>query len=103
MKRSERNDYNYIKGYKKRGFNLEYGTVLTIPTDGSEEFKRALHSLYTGWGFHPAGITTDPTRFDDRERITYIFGMTFDLNGEEHPWTELYTDAERSRYEAALA
>ena len=102
MKRAERNEYNYIRRYEKQ-FDLSYGTTLTIRTDASEEYKRALHELYTGWGFHPASVRVDSRMYDDRERIIYIYGMTFDLNGEEHPWTELYTNEERSRFEAALA
>ena len=102
MKRAERNEYNYIRRYEKQ-FDLSYGTTLTIRTDSSAEYKRALHELYTGWGFHPANVRVDSRMDDDRERIIYIYGMTFDLNGEEHPWTELYTNEERSRFEAALA
>ena len=101
MKRAERSEYTYIKNYEKK-FDLGYGTTLTIRTDASAEYKQALHSLYTGWGFHPAGIRTDPRMFDEKERIIYIFGLTFDLNGEEHPWTELYTAEEKARYAAAL-
>ena len=40
--------------------------------------------------------------FDEKERIIYIHGLTFDLHGEPHPWTELYTDEERARLAAAL-
>lgn len=40
--------------------------------------------------------------YDDKERIIYIYGMTYDLHGEERPWTELYTAEERARYAAAL-
>ena len=101
MKRAERNEYNYIRCYEKQ-FDLSYGTTLTIRTDASAEYKRTLHELYTGWGFHPASVRVDSHMYDDRERIIYIYGMTFDLNGEEHPWTELYTNEERSRFEAAL-
>ena len=101
MKRAERNEYNYIRRYEKQ-FDLSYGTTLTIRTNGSAEYKRALHELYTGWGFHPASVRVDSRMYDDRERIIYIYGMTFDLNGEERPWTELYTDEERARFAAAL-
>ena len=101
MKRAERNEYNYIRRYEKQ-FDLTYGTTLTIRTDGSPEFKHALHELYTSWGFHPANVRIDSRMYDDRERIIYIYGMTFDLNGEERPWTELYTDEERARFAAAL-
>jgi hypothetical protein len=40
--------------------------------------------------------------YDENERIIYIYGQTFDLNGEEHPWTELYTAEEKARFQAAL-
>ena len=46
MKRAERNEYNYIKRYERQ-FDLSYGTTLTIRTDGSPEYKHALHDLYT--------------------------------------------------------
>ena len=101
MKRAERNEYNYIRRYEKQ-FDLTYGTTLTIRTDGSAEFKHALHEVYTSWGFHPASVRVDSRMYDDRERIIYIYGMTFDLNGEERPWTELYTDEERARFAKAL-
>lgn len=101
MKRAERSEYTYIKNYEKQ-FDLGYGTTLTIRTNASEEYKKALHELYTGWGFHPAGIRVDTTRFDDLERIIYIYGLTFEMNGQEHPWTELYTAEEKARFEAAL-
>jgi len=101
MKRAERNEYNYIKRYEKQ-FDLGYGTTLTIRTDGSPEYKRALHDLYTGWGFHPASVRADRSMYDDKERIIYIYGLTFDLRGEERSWTELYTAEERARFEAAL-
>ena len=101
MKRAERNEYNYIRRYEKQ-FDLGYGTTLTIRTDGSPEYKHALHDLYTGWGFHPASVRVDRTMYDDKERIIYIYGLTFDLRGEEHPWTELYTPEERERFAQAL-
>ena len=93
MKREERNEYNYIRRYEK---------TLTIRTDGSAEYKHALHDLYTSWGFHPAGLRVDSQMYDDKERIIYIYGLTYDLHGEERPWTELYTAEERARYAAAL-
>ncbi len=101
MKKAERSEYTYIKNYEKQ-FDLGYGTTLTIRTNGSPEFKKALHDLYTGWGFHPASVKTDSRMYDELERIIYIFGLTFDLNGEEHPWTELYTAEEKARFAAAL-
>jgi len=101
MKRAEYNEFRYIRSYERK-FELGYGTTLTIRTNGSAEYKKALHDLYTLWGFHPASVRVDSRMYDDLERIIYIYGRTFDLNGEEHPWTELYTDEEKARFEAAL-
>ena len=102
MKREERNEFNYIKR-SLRGFTLGHGTTLTIRTDGSPEYKQALHDHYTCLGFHPASVRVDTHWYDDKERIIYIYGLTFDLNGEEHPWTELYTTEERERFSKALS
>ena len=101
MTRAEYNEFRYIRSYEKQ-FALGYGTTLTIRTDGSAEYKKALHDLYTGWGFHPASVRVDRSMYDDKERIISLYGLTFDLRGEEHPWTELYTEEERGRFEAAL-
>ena len=101
MKRAERSEYTYIKNSLKK-HDLGYGTTLTIRTDASAEYKHALNDLYTSKGFHPADIKTDIHRFDDKERIIYIYGLTWDLHGEQRPWTELYTPAERARLAAAL-
>ncbi len=103
MKREERNTYNYIRSYPKKGMTLDYGTTLTIPTDGSVEFKKALHDLYVGWSFHPASVRIDSRMYDDRERIIYIFGRTWqDSSGHERSWEELYTKEEKVRFAAAL-
>ena len=101
MKREERNEFNYIKRSLK-GFTLGHGTTLTIRTDASPEYKQALHEHYTSLGFHPASVRVDTHWYDDKERIIYIYGLTFDLHGEEHPWTELYTAEERDRFSKAL-
>ena len=101
MKRNERNEFNYIKRSLK-GFTLGHGTTLTIRTDASPEYKQALHEHYTSLGFHPASVRVDTHWYDDKERIIYIYGLTFDLNGEEHPWTELYTAEEKERFQKAL-
>ena len=101
MKREERNEFNYIKRSLK-GFTLGYGTTLTIRTDASPEYKQALHEHYTSLGFHPASVRVDTHWYDDKERIIYIYGLTYDLHGEEHPWTELYTAEERDRFSKAL-
>ena len=101
MKRSERNEFNDIRRSLK-GFTLGHGTTLTIRTDGSPEYKQALHEHYTSLGFHPASVRIDSRMFDEKERIIYIYGLTFDLNGGDHPWTELYTAEEKARFAEAL-
>ena len=101
MKRSERNEFNYIKRSLK-GFTLGHGTTLTIRTDGSPEYKQALHEHYTSLGFHPASVRVDTNWYDDKERIIYIYGLTYDQHGEQHPWTELYTAEEKDRFSKAL-
>ena len=101
MKRAERSEYTYIKNYEKQ-FDLGYGTTLTIRTNGSGEYKKALHELYTGWGFHPASIGIDVWMYDEKERIRYIYRPTFETNGEQYPWTELFTAEEKAAFAAAL-
>jgi len=101
MKREERNEFNYIKRSLKQ-FALGAGTTLTIRTDASHEYKQALHEYYTGLGFHPAGVKVDRKYYDDKERIIYIHGLTFDMNGEKHSWTELFTAEEKERFNRAL-
>ena len=101
MTREEYNELRYIRSYEKK-FDLGRGTTLTIRTNGGAEYKKTLHNLYTKWGFHPANVKVDSRMYDNAERIIYIHGLTFDLNGEEHPWTELYTDKERAAFAAAL-
>ena len=101
MKRSERNEFNYIRRSLK-GFTLGYGTTLTIRTDAGSEYKQALHEHYTSLGFHPASVRVDSRMYDEKERIIYIYGLTYDLHGEAHPWTELYTAEEKARFEQAL-
>ena len=101
MTREEYNEFRYIRK-SMRQFTLSYGTTLTIRTDGGADYKKRLHELYTAAGFHPASVRVDRSMYDDRERIIYIFGLTFDLHGEQRPWTELYTSEERARFAAAL-
>ena len=102
MTRTERSEFCYIRRYEKQ-FDLGPGTTLTIRTNGSVEYKKALHDLFTGWGFHPASVRVDRTMYDTNERIIYIHGLTFNLHGEAHPWTELYTSEEKARFAAALS
>ena len=101
MKRSERNEFNYIRK-SLRQFTLGYRTTLTIRPDGSTEYKQALHEHYTSLGFHPASVRVDSRMYDEKERIIYIYGLTYDLHGEERPWTDLYTREEKERFAAAL-
>ena len=102
MKREERNEFNYIKRSLKQ-FTLGHGTTLTIRTDGSHEYKQALHELYTGLNFHPASVRVDTHWYDDKERIIYIFDQTWlDNDGKPHSWTELYTREELERFRKAL-
>ena len=101
MTRAERNEFNYIRRSLK-GFTLGYGTTLTIRTDAGSEYKQALHEHYTNLGFHPASVRVDSRMYDEKERIIYIYGLTYDLHGEAHPWTELYTAEEKDRFEQAL-
>ena len=101
MTRQEYNEYRYIRSYEKK-FDLGPGTTLTIRTDASTEYKHRLDALYRSWGFHPASVRVDSRMFDEKERVIYIHGLTFDLRGEQHPWSELYTNEERARFAAAL-
>jgi hypothetical protein len=106
MTRTERNEFNQIRmnlrSYQKSGC-LGYGSTLTIRTDAGSEYKQALHSLYTELGFHPAAVEIDTRRFDDRERILYIYGLTWEMDGKAHPWTELYTREEKAAFTQALS
>lgn len=40
--------------------------------------------------------------YDEKERIRYIYRLTFETNGEQHPWTELFTAEEKAAFAAAL-
>lgn len=101
MKRIERNEYNSIKKWLKQ-FKPGYTMTVTIRTDGGSEYKHALHEHYMSLGFHPASVRVDKHFYDEKERIIYIFGQSFELNGAMHPWTELYTAEELERFRAAL-
>lgn len=101
MTRQEYNEFRYIRSYEKK-FDLGPGTTLTIRTDASADYKHRLDALYRSWGFHPASVRVDSRMFDEKERVIYIHGLTFDLRGEQHPWSELFTNEERARFAAAL-
>ena len=104
MTRAEYNEYRYIRSYKTKGFPLDHGTQLTIPTDATPDYKRRLNELYVSWNFHPASIRVDTHWFDDRERIIYIFGRTWkDNSGNDRSWEELYSTEEKTRFAQALA
>ncbi len=92
-----------LRNHKKHGMSLTYGTNLTIRTDAGSEYKHSLHEFYTSLGFHPAGIQVDTRRYDDKERIIYIYGLTWkDNDGNDRSWTELFTQEEKERYSKAL-
>ena len=95
MTRTELSEYACIRNYKKQ-FGLGYGTTLSIRTNGSAAYKKALHDLYTEWGFHPATVHVDNRIFDENERIFYI------MNSGGCPWTELYTEEEKTAFAKAL-
>lgn len=101
MKREERSEYTYIKNRSAKIAGA--GSLLTIRTNASAEYKKALDKLYTEKGFHPCTIKVDSRMFDDNERIIYVYGNTFtDGEGNERSWTELYTKEEKARFSEAL-
>ena len=101
MTREERNEFNYIRR-TLRSLMPIHGATLTIRTDGSPEYKHALHDYYTGLGFHPAAIRRDPVRFDGKERIEYIANRIFLENGMLRPWTDFYTARAQEAFRRAL-
>ena len=101
MTRAERNEFNYIRHSLRTISKNPCGAQLTIRTDAGREYKQALHELYTSLGFHPASVGIDTRRFDDQERIVYIYGIRCGEHNEYH-WTELYTKEEKDRFAAAL-
>lgn len=104
MNRIERHEYTFIKNSLKRDsriVNLE-GSCRTLRIDGSSEYKQALHKLYTSYGYHPAAIRTDLVLFDENPRLIYLHGLRWYENGEYHPWTDLYTAAEKAAFAEAL-
>ena len=103
MKRAERSEYTQIKNSLKK-YGWTTGTTLTIRTSASREYKEALHRLYGEHGFHPAMVAVDNRRFDDQERILYIYGQTWtDASGQSHSWRELYSQEDRDLFSAKLA
>lgn len=103
MTRAERNEYNYIKRSLRSISENPYGAQLTIRTDAGNEYKQALHKFYTSLGFHPTSVRVDTHWFDDKERVIYIYGLTWkDDKGTEHSWTELYTKEEKIRFANVL-
>lgn len=102
MTRYEYNEYRYIRKTLKQ-FVPGYGTTLTTRVDGSTEYKRKLHELYSSYGFHPAGIRADERFFlDSGKRIVYVYGLTFDFDGADLPWNKLYSKDELEAFEKAL-
>ncbi len=103
MTREEYNLFRRIRADARRFGMPTYGCQYTIPTDGSPDFKQRLHALYESWGLHPASVRVDRHWFDDRERIIYIYGRTWeDRDGSLQSWERLYSEEERARFSAAL-
>ena len=101
MTRQEYNEFRYIRSYEKK-YDLGPGTTLTMGQDASADCNDRMDAIYRSWGFHPASVRVNSRMFDEKERVIYIHGLTFDLHGEPHPWTELYTQEEHARFAAAL-
>ena len=103
MTRTERNEFNDIRRTLRGWKNLGYGSTLTIRTDAGSQYKHELDAFYRSLGFHPAGVTTDARLYDGKERIVYIYGLTWqDNEGNDRSWTELYSKEEKERCAAAL-
>ena len=104
MTRAEYNEFRYIRSTAHKYGMPTYGCQYTIPTDASPDYKARLHELYVGWNMHPASVRVDTHYFDDRERIVYIYGRTWqDNEGRERSWEELYTTEEKERFTRALS
>lgn len=104
MTREEYNEFRRIKATCHRYGMPSSGCMYTIPVDGSADYKARLDALYTSWNMHPASVRVDKHYFDDKERIIYIYGRTWEDNdGKKHSWTELYTAQERARFADALS
>lgn len=104
MTRAEYNEYRYIKK-TFRELTPTDGTVATIKTNASADYKHRLDALYAENNLHPACIRVDNLYFDDNERIIYIYGRNDvykDYAGREYGWEELYTAQEKERFERAL-
>ena len=103
MTRAEYNEFRYIRSTCHKYGMPTYGCQYTIPTDASPDYKARLDELYRSWNMHPASVRVDTHWFDDRERIVYIYGQTWqDSEGRDRSWTELYSAEERERFAAAL-
>lgn len=107
MKREERNEFNYIrKSLREHSKHspLGSGTQLTIRTDRCAEYKKALHDLYTSYGFHPCSVNPNPwPLYDHVERIIYIYGLTWDdADGIPQSWDRLYSKEEKAKFAKAL-
>lgn len=105
MKRAERSEYTYIKNSLKKA-TLTYGARLTIRTNASREYKKALHDLYTSLNFHPATVESNPRYYtDDQERIVYIYDRYYVsvVDGKMHFWGEYYSKEEKTRIAKALS
>ncbi len=95
MTRTERNEYNYMRKMVKI-LDMGYETTLSIRTNAGSEYKKALHELYMSYGFHPCDVSTNPTFFDENERIFYIRGID-----PEH-WKDYYSDESLALFASKL-
>lgn len=106
MTREEYNEFRNIRKtineFIRHGAYPGPECTFTIRTNASADYKHRLDTLYTSLNFHPASVRVDTQYFDKNERIIYIYGRTWDLNGEKRPWTELYTMEEKERFAMAL-
>ncbi len=102
MTRNEYNTFRYIRSMARK-HPPTYGCQYTIPTDATADYKNRLHELYESLNLHPASVRVDQHYFDDKERIVYIYGRTWeDSKGNTRSWAELYTADQKARFAEAL-
>jgi len=103
MTREEYNEFRTIRANIRKWGVPTFGAQYTIRTGASVDFKLRVHRLYSENNLHPASVRVDTRYFDDKERIVYIAGRVWvDDDGKERLWSELYSEDERRRFDAAL-
>ena len=104
MTKAERNTYNNFKENLATDDFLRHA-ILSIKTGYSSEYKKALHELFTAYGFHPTEITTEQfgclEPYGD-EHINYTYGLTFKHGEDRRPWFEKFTKKQLEAFKAAL-